>query len=248
MKLRPILIATILGIVCSVSSADIAIYTVKDFRSITPRPAETYQITGFIVDLYECPPCPREAVCATCPWEYIIISDSPHKTKEDDSPDELKILLRRNGTEGLKRWTKMLFTVRNSEWDPNLDLISFKKFSPEDVDDLSIEIKETVCSDDSELFDCKPRIMKAIETGDFDLVKKIVESGVDVNTAYPSYYGKTALMHAVDEGEEKIALYLLEQGADPGVRVPMDPLTEAEAQGLTEAAQKMKKLRGPNTK
>jgi len=69
------------------------------------------------------------------------------------------------------------------------------------------------------------------------------QPGTDVNTAYPYYYGKTALMHAVDNGEQAIALYLLEQGADPDVVIPMDPLTVAEANGYGRAADKIRELR-----
>ncbi len=244
---RLVLSVTVFGLLCCPGQADIAIYTVKDFQTVTTRPDETYQITGFVVDLYDCPPCPKDAVCAPCPWEYIVISDSPHKAKEENTRQELKILLRRFGPDGLKRWVKFLFTVQHSGFDEHLDLVGFKPFSDDEVQDLSVKVEEVVCTDDTELFDCKPRIMKAIENGDFALVQKIVQNGVDVNTAYPYHYGKTAFMHAVDEGKEEIAVYLLEQGADPGVRIPMDPLAEAEAQGLTEVTEKIKELEKKET-
>lgn len=46
-----------------------------------------------------------------------------------------------------------------------------------------------VCEDENQETVCKPRIMHAIEQGDFLLVKEIVESGFDVNTHFPVYYG-----------------------------------------------------------
>ncbi|MBZ0165941.1 MAG: ankyrin repeat domain-containing protein [Candidatus Omnitrophica bacterium] len=108
-----------------------------------------------------------------------------------------------------------------------------KKSAPEDV---SVDFKHVVCQDDHQLFDCKPRLMHAIEIGDLGRVKKILANDVDVNIAYPYYYGKSALMQALDAGKEDIALYLLEQGADVQDVVPLDPLATAEARGLTRAA------------
>lgn len=36
--------------------------------------------------IYECPPCPKDAVCQTCPLPYIVISE---KNKEIQYPDQM---------------------------------------------------------------------------------------------------------------------------------------------------------------
>lgn len=112
-------------------------------------------------------------------------------------------------------------------------------------EDLSVDVKQEVCRDDHQLFDCKPRLMYAIEVGDLDLVKEILANDVDVNIAYPYYYGKSALMHALDGGKEDIALYLLDQGADVQDVIPLDPLATAEARGLVRAAAAIRQKRQP---
>lgn len=239
------LVAAVASAGFSTSFADIAIYTVKNFQSIAMHANEPYQITGFVVGIHACPP---KVVSAPCPGAYAIIADSPHKAGGPANEAELKLLLGPAGSQGLSERKKFLFTIKDLGLGPVPSLVHFKEFSEADVDDLTEEFKETVCVDDSNLFDCKPRIMKAIEDGDIDSVRRILRSGADVNTAYPYYYGKTALMHAIDKGEEEIALYLLDQNADPGVTIPLDPLREAEIKQLTRVIDKLRKLRERQSK
>lgn len=113
------------------------------------------------------------------------------------------------------------------------------------VEDLSWHFEHVVCEDPFELFGCKPTLIDAIDRSDLDAVKQLVEErGVDVNTHYPYYYGLTALMAAVQSKNEEMALYLLEQGADPDEVIPLDPLKVSDSQGLSRTAAAIRELRG----
>ncbi len=104
---------------------------------------------------------------------------------------------------------------------------------PPETVDMSYQFKEVVCEDPKELYGCKPTMIDAIDRDDIFLVRQLVEEdGVDVNTHYPYFYGLTALMAAVRGENEDIAIYLLEQGADPEDVIPVDPLKAAQTQGL----------------
>jgi len=91
-----------------------SIYTIKELKDLTSEPGATYEAQGFIVDIYECPPCPPDAVCATCPGEYITISDSPHKgtTEEEESKELLVSTMMFGGSQELSKWAKFHFTLK----------------------------------------------------------------------------------------------------------------------------------------
>jgi outer membrane protein assembly factor BamB len=57
---------------------------------------------------------------------------------------------------------------------------------------------------------------RAARNGDLELVKKGIESGIDVDAK--SAYGATALFFACDRGQEDVVNYLLARGADPNVK------------------------------
>lgn len=52
--------------------------------------------------------------------------------------------------------------------------------------------------------------------GDIELVRYHVERGVDVNYAHPEFLS-TPLVACALAGQEEVALYLLESGANPGL-------------------------------
>lgn len=113
------------------------------------------------------------------------------------------------------------------------------------VQDLSIHYEHVPCEDPFELYGCKPTMIHAIDQRDLDWVKRMVEEeGVDVNIGYPYYYGVSALMAAVQRNFEEAALYLIEQGADVNDVIPLDPLKEAEHNGMTRAAEAIRLRRG----
>ncbi|MCA9394582.1 MAG: ankyrin repeat domain-containing protein [Candidatus Omnitrophica bacterium] len=113
------------------------------------------------------------------------------------------------------------------------------------VEDLSVHYEHVPCEDPLELYGCKPTMIHAIDQRDLEWVKRLVEEeGVDVNIGYPYYYGVTALMAAVQRNYEEAALYLIEQGADVNEVIPLDPLTEAEQNGMTRTAEAIRQRRG----
>lgn len=229
------------------SYADIMIYSVGQFQSITPVLGEEYHIQGFMAEQFQCPPCPKDAVCATCPEEYAIVSDLPQIAKANRiSVNELKINTENIYTDNLKKWTKYLFTImfvqRNAP-EGQFEMVNFKEFKEEDVDDLSIKVtEELICTDDTQAYNCKPRIIDAIDKDDLKTVQELIAGGFDSNMPFPVYYGTTAFMHAVKSGHVEIAVYMLENGADPSKRIPIDPVKEARAQGLDRLSEQMQRI------
>jgi len=64
--------------------------------------------------------------------------------------------------------------------------------------------------------------------GDLELVKYHVEAGVDVNYAHPEFLS-TPLVAAILARQERVALYLLEHGAIPGLPSEFDGVTPVQA-------------------
>ena len=64
--------------------------------------------------------------------------------------------------------------------------------------------------------------------GDLELVKYHVKQGVDVNYAHPEFLS-TPLVACALAGQEEIALYLLDSGANPHLPSEFDELTPIQA-------------------
>jgi len=77
--------------------------------------------------------------------------------------------------------------------------------------------------------------------GDLALVSYHTRNGVDLNYAHPEFLG-TPLVACILAGQEAVALYLLEQGADPRLRSEFDgatPLQAARQTGLSSVEQRL---------
>jgi len=77
--------------------------------------------------------------------------------------------------------------------------------------------------------------------GDLALVEHHVKSGVDVNYAHPEFLS-TPLVAAILAGQESVALYLLDHGANPILPSEFDaatPLQAARHMGLLAVEQKL---------
>ena len=71
--------------------------------------------------------------------------------------------------------------------------------------------------------------------GDLELVRHHLRCGVDVDFIHPELMS-TALVAAIEAGRADVALALLDHGADPTLRSPLEamtPLEAAEAAGST---------------
>lgn len=70
--------------------------------------------------------------------------------------------------------------------------------------------------------------------GDLDLVEHHLDAGVDADFVHPELQS-TALVAAIEERREDVALLLIDRGASPVLRSPlegMSPLEAARAAGL----------------
>jgi len=74
--------------------------------------------------------------------------------------------------------------------------------------------------------------------GDLELVRHHLLGGIDVDFIHPELMS-TALVAAIEAGRADVALALLDHGADPTLRSPLEgmaPLEAAEAAGLDDVA------------
>ena len=78
-------------------------------------------------------------------------------------------------------------------------------------------------------------------TGDVELVGHHLDAGVDVDFVHPELQS-TALVAAIAEGRAEVALLLLDRGASPTLRSPLEamtPLQAAQAGGLSAVVDRL---------
>jgi len=92
----------------------------------------TYYTAGFVVHLYDCNACKKDATCPPCSQDYIVISaDNPILARHDPSEKELIIFV--DDANVFKRGEKYLFLVQVLDVKTieqianNLKLIYYKK-------------------------------------------------------------------------------------------------------------------------
>ena len=77
--------------------------------------------------------------------------------------------------------------------------------------------------------------------GDVELVRHHLDAGVDVDFVHPELQS-TALVAAIDEGRSDVALLLLDRGASPALRSPLEgttPVEAARAAGLDDVVARL---------
>jgi ankyrin repeat protein len=77
--------------------------------------------------------------------------------------------------------------------------------------------------------------------GDVSLVEHHLDAGVDVDFIHAELQS-TALVAAIEEGRAEVALVLLDHGASPTLRSPLEamtPLEAARAAGLTVVVERL---------
>ncbi len=70
-------------------------YALPQLKKISIQKDTVYQTKGYVVMRYECPPCPKDATCATCPPPYIVISTEKKTIQYPDQmgADDLPVVL-----------------------------------------------------------------------------------------------------------------------------------------------------------
>lgn len=71
-------------------------------------------------------------------------------------------------------------------------------------------------------------LYQAARGGDLELVRYHVQMGVDVNYAHPEFLS-TPLVAAILAGQQEVAQYLLDNGADPHLMSEFDEVTPVQA-------------------
>jgi len=98
------------------------------------RPAEElFGIQGYVVMMSECPPCPKDAVCATCEPPYIIVSARNSTLDSAERMTSREVRLQTNHVSGLVRGEHYRFLIRNAAGAKDhrgrlaFDLVEFHK-------------------------------------------------------------------------------------------------------------------------
>jgi len=67
-------------------------YSIANISSINSgiEPGE-YSVRAFLIEKYECPPCPLFALCEQCLSDYIVISENKKELDPDNALDDLII-------------------------------------------------------------------------------------------------------------------------------------------------------------
>lgn len=84
-------------------------------------------------------------------------------------------------------------------------------------------------------------LFRAACAGNLPLVEHHLDQGIDVDFIHPELQS-TALVAAIEEGQVDVALLLLDRGADPALRSPLEgltPLEAARAAGMTRVVERL---------
>ncbi len=84
----------------------VAPYTVKEFKSLKLTEVKRLQVRGYARPGFECPPCPKEALCGPCPPDFFILSDT-----EKVGGEEIQVPYDRNIVKPIQWPSGTLLTV-----------------------------------------------------------------------------------------------------------------------------------------
>ena len=82
-------------------------------------------------------------------------------------------------------------------------------------------LKDNGADLDTKFLDYYPPIAIAAGAGNLEIVKALVENGVDVNY-YPDDINYTAIFHAIDQHNYEVAEYLFKNGVDLNIKLKID--------------------------
>jgi hypothetical protein len=119
------------------------------FHSV--KPEGFYRIKGYIVDTFECPPCPKGAECEPCPPDYFVLSDKNEKpcaAQPGSCPGQV-ILSSRDAT--------MLQMAKRGLGNAFIADVAVGNIQVRDVKDFEVEEKiKEMLSKDPELLEKNP--------------------------------------------------------------------------------------------
>ncbi|MBS1509129.1 MAG: hypothetical protein JSS79_20995 [Bacteroidetes bacterium] len=104
-------------------------YPLMKFADLQTATSDTIQLKGYILDVYQCPPCPPGAICKPCIENNIsVVEDKPKDIAK--IPSEKRVRLFTANQRGFEVSKEYLFVVtfrnKKSNAGDNLSLISFK--------------------------------------------------------------------------------------------------------------------------
>lgn len=86
--------------------SDFKYHKISDINNLNPKEGEQFNTEGYVVRIYECPPCPKESICEPCfTNDFIIISE--------DNQLNNKIL----GRENLSKNELLIYTTEADKFE-----------------------------------------------------------------------------------------------------------------------------------
>ncbi len=86
------------------------VYRISDLNALNPQ-FGTYEVAGYVVKIYQCPPCPDGAQCKPCMPEHIVIAERRSRFAEYVLTDKEMIVFM-NNPEQLRLNRKYRFVVQ----------------------------------------------------------------------------------------------------------------------------------------
>ncbi|MBZ0166215.1 MAG: hypothetical protein K8I00_05355 [Candidatus Omnitrophica bacterium] len=89
------------------------VYRISELNGINPR-FGTYEVWGYVVKVYECPPCPEGAQCKPCMADHIVIAERRSRFAEYVLTDrEMIVFTDDNSDLHLNRKYRFLIQIMN---------------------------------------------------------------------------------------------------------------------------------------
>ena len=86
------------------------VYTISELNQLKPAYG-TYNTTGYVAKIYECPRCPKGAVCKPCQPAHMVISETkPPLTQKELTDKEMIVFI--DNSDGLKSKKKYNFLIK----------------------------------------------------------------------------------------------------------------------------------------
>lgn len=112
--MRVLFALLIIGVMCGPVSGQVRpepfVHQISDLNRLNPSYG-THEVVGYVVKIYECPPCPKEAQCKPCMPDHIVIAERRSRFAEYVLTDREMIVFV-DDVQGLRLNKKYRFLVR----------------------------------------------------------------------------------------------------------------------------------------